>query len=148
MHIIGRDVADTTFDDVESHLLAVNLLERIDDCFDRALSVALDNQGQFLLAVGTQFIEEIIHCNRWCCGRHQFGLFTLGGKFFSQFAGTLLIYHYTEFGTGLGYPRKTHDTHGCGRSGLQHPASTVIHQPAQSSEMLSDQNHIAHFQGP
>ena len=144
LHVRERHVAGAGGDDLERHLLALDVVERLDDRLEGALRIGLHDHAELALLVGVHLAEEVVERDRL---RLRKLLFLAGLRgLFGERARALLVEHHAELRAGLGHAREARALDGRGGRRLADAAAVVVDEGAHLAEVLADEDRVAHLE--
>ena len=132
-------------DDVDLNLLRGELLERVAQCLDGAVHVALDNQVQFLEFSNRDAASQLFQRYRTLRTNALFTLQLL--TLHRNVAGFALILEDVEFITGIRSAVKAQDGYGDRWSGLVDAGPTLVEHGLDLTAELARQNRITDAHG-
>ena len=143
-HVGLSDRAHGAVDDFECDLFRFDFLKRVNNRFDRTLSVGLDDDFKDFAGLRSQCFEQVFQRNL------RTPLFFLAADFFDPFLGerarVLLVLYYAEFQAGFRHSIQCEHLHRNGWPRFLKPFSFLVYQRADFAPVLSADNHVADMQ--
>ena len=144
LDVVERDVARAGGDDAQSHLLGLDLAERLHDRLKRTLGVGLDDDVEFTLPFGGHAGHERVE--RGGLVHRKLLLLLLLGGLLGERARALFVKHDAEFRARFGNAGKTGALDGGRGIGLLDAAAVVVDERTDLAEVLADENGVAHLE--